>query len=147
MSPLALLAPLTPKSTNPDMTQYFTVCVGLITLILLGAFAFKRLFARTLSSRAARRSLQLLDVLPLGGKQRLAVVRCYDRTFVVGLGDREMCLVSELDTQATPELATPKHDPLPAPADRSAFQRLLDAARPKPPRAAVPGLAREGVLG
>ena len=43
------------------------------------------------------RSLSVLDVLPLGGKRRLAVVRCYDRTFVLGLGDREISAIAELD--------------------------------------------------
>ena len=55
--------------------------------VLLAAWTFKRLFAGSFAARAARRSLQIVDVLPLGGKQRLAVVRCYERTFVVGIGD------------------------------------------------------------
>jgi flagellar biogenesis protein FliO len=147
MLTLASIEGLAPVNTGPDMTQYFAVCIGLITLIVFGGFAFKRLFAHTLTKRAARRSLQIVDVLPLGGKQRLAVVRCYDRTFIVGLGDKEMCLVSELDLQATPELASASIDPLPTPADQSAFQRLLRAARPRPPRPAAPALSREGVLG
>jgi len=147
MLKLAVLDGVTPLNAGPDMTQYFAVCVGLIALIVVGGYAFKRLFARALTSRAARRSLQIIDVLPLGGKQRLAVVRCYERTFVVGLGDKEMCLVSELDAQATPELAGAGNEPLPAPADRSAFQRLLHAARPKAPRRAAQPFAREGVLG
>ncbi|HUR27567.1 MAG TPA: flagellar biosynthetic protein FliO [Planctomycetota bacterium] len=145
MLTLAILAAEGRTNAGPDMTQYLAVCVGLIVLVAFGGYAFKRFFAKSITARAARRSLQILDVLPLGGKQRLAVVRCYDRTFVVGLGDKEMCLVSELDTQATPELAPKIKDPLPEFADQSAFQRLLCAVRPKPPRGA--GLAREGVLG
>ncbi len=155
MFPFALLDALAPKSVGPDLTQYFGVCVGLIVLVVIGGYAFKRLFAHSLSARAARRSLQIIDVLPLGGKQRLAVVRCYERTFVVGLGDKEMCLVSELDAQSTPELLASSIEPLPTPADQSTFQRLLRAARPRPPRSqappqarhAVPGLSREGILG
>ncbi|MEO6708109.1 MAG: flagellar biosynthetic protein FliO [Planctomycetota bacterium] len=146
MLTLALLEGPAAAKTGPDMTQYFGVCVGLILLVVLGGYAFKRLFAHTLSTRAARRSLQIVDVLPLGGKQRLAVVRCYERTFVVGLGDKEMCLVTELDAQSTPELVASSVEPLPTPADQSAFQRLLRAARPRPPRKAVT-LAEDGVLG
>lgn len=138
---------------GPDLTQYIAVCAGLIALIVIGGLVFKRLFAHTLSSRAARRSLQIVDVLPLGGKQRLAVVRCYDRSFIVGLGDKELCLVAELDAQATSEVGLEAAQPLPLPADQSAFQRLLRAARPRPPgrrsadRASGRGLAPEGVLG
>jgi flagellar biogenesis protein FliO len=142
---LATLASLERANAGLDMTQYLAVCVGLIAAIAFAGYAFKRFFAKSITARAARRSLQILDVLPLGGKQRLAVVRCYDRTFVVGLGDKEMCLVSELDSQALPELAPKAHDPIPAFADQSAFQRLLCAVRPKPPRNAE--LAREGILG
>lgn len=141
-------------SSGPDMTQYLCVCVGLIALIVFGGWGFKRLFARSLATRAAQRSLQILDMLPLGGKQRLAVVRCYERTFVVGLGDKELCMVAELDAQSTPQLAAASVEPLSSAADRSAFQRLLSVARPKPPRGAParkqtgePALAREGVLG
>ena len=138
---------------GPDLTRYILVCIGLITLILFGGYGFKRLFASTLTTRAARRSLQIVDVLPLGGKQRLAVVRCYERTFVVGMGDKELCLVAELDAQSTPQLAAAV-DPMPTPADQNAFQRLLRAARarpavaqPAPQHAGDSVLAPEGVLG
>ena len=154
MLTLALLDKVAAKNVGPDMTQYFMVCVGLIALVVLGGYAFKRVFARSLSARAARRSLQIVDVLPLGGKQRLAVVRCYERTFVVGLGDKEMCLVTELDAQSTPELVALSIEPLPTEADQSTFQRLLRAARPRAPRkmtapqpSGAPALSREGVLG
>ncbi len=148
-------APALKPAPGLDMTQYFVVCVGLIALVVLGGWGFKRLFARTLSARAARRSLQIVDMLPLGGKQKLAVVRCYERTFVVGLGDKEMCLISELDAQSTPELVSASVEPLPTPADQGAFQRLLRNARPRPPRSAIvtpqrapeSTLSPEGVLG
>lgn len=153
MLTLLILDATSPKSSpGPELTQYFAVCVGLIGLVLLAAWGFKRLFARSLSARAARRSLQVLDVLPLGGKQRLAVVRCYERTFVVGLGDKELCLLTELDPQVTTELAVAPAPPLPTAADQSAFRRLLRAAVPRPPgnsRAAPHrgGLSSEGLLG
>ena len=148
MPTLLLLETAAPAVGGPDLSRYFAVCVGLIALAALAAWGFKRLFARSLASRAAKRSLQVLDLLPLGGKQRLAVVRCYERTFVVGLGDKELCLVAELDPQSLPE---PAREALPTRADQGAFRRLLDAARPKEPRPAArpaaASLAREGVLG
>ena len=148
MLTLALLAEIGPRAEGPNMTQYFGVCVALIVLIVLGGIGFKRVFARSLSARAAKRSLQIVDVLPLGGKQRLAVVRCYERTFIVGLGDKELCLVAELDAQAMPELAAKASGSLPFDADQSAFQRLLHMARPRPPAKSAAAESRpESALG
>ena len=78
-------------------------------------------------AKAAKRSLQVIDVLPLGSRQRLAVVRCYDRTFLLGLGERELSLITELDAVIAPE-----RQALPGAADRSAFARLLDRAHRSP---------------
>ena len=87
----------TAASTGPDLTRYFVVCGVLLGAITLLAWGFKKLIAGNLSARAAKRNLQILDVLPMGGKQKLAVVRCYDRAFLVGLGDKEISPISELD--------------------------------------------------
>lgn len=80
-----------------DMTRYALVCVGLVAAILALAWGFRRALAGNLRGRAGRRSMRVVDVLPLGGKRQLAVVRCYDRTFVLGLGERDVSLVTELD--------------------------------------------------
>ena len=84
-------------NTGPDLTRYFAVCGVLLGAIGLLAWAFRKLIAGNLSLRAAKRNLQILDVLPMGGKQKLAVVRCYDRAFLIGLGDKEISSISELD--------------------------------------------------
>jgi flagellar biogenesis protein FliO len=63
--------------------------------------------------------------LPLGGKQRLAVVRCYDRTFALGLGEKEVSLVAEID----PVHAAAKKPAEPGPADKHAFLQALSKAR------------------
>ena len=82
---LALEATNLGGTSGPDLTRYFLVCGGLLLLAALLGFGFRRVVGRTLSARAAQRSLQVIDVLPLGGKQKLAVVRCYDRSFLLGL--------------------------------------------------------------
>ena len=87
------------SARGPDLTRYFLVCVGLLLLVLGLAFLFRRFVAGGLRRRAAKRSLRVLDVLPLGGKQKLVVVRCYDRSFLLGLGDKDVCSIAELDTQ------------------------------------------------
>lgn len=113
---------------GPDLTRYATVCVLLIVAIAGVAWGFKRLVAGNLRTRANQRSLQVLDVLPLGGKQRLAVVRCYDRTFALGLGDKEVTAIAELDpvTTAPDEASEPREagDRGPGAQDRT-FQRAL----------------------
>ncbi len=101
---LALSGPLqgdtpieAPGMAGLDMTRYAMVCLGLVVGILLLGWGFKRVLSGNLRMRAGQRSMKVVDVLPLGAKRQLAVVRCYDRTFVLGLGEREVNLVTELD--------------------------------------------------
>jgi flagellar biosynthetic protein FliO len=128
-SSLALLAGPTTRADagGPDMTRYVLVCFLLLGLIGGAAFLFRRFVASSVRARASKRSLQIVDLLPLGGKQRLCVVRCYDRTFALGLGDKEVSLIAELDAVATPapKPAVPfaallrreqQHDTVPPPA-------------------------------
>lgn len=88
-----------PTLPGLDMTQYALVCFGLVALILVLGWLTKRFLAGNLRARASQRSMKVVDVLPLGGKRQLAVVRCYDRTFVLGMGERDISLVTELDAE------------------------------------------------
>ena len=112
-------------TSGPDLTRYLLVCAALLLGVVLLALGLRRLAGKSLAARAARRSLQVMDVLPLGGRSRLAVVRCYDRTFLLGMGEREVSLVAELDPVIEPDGA-----PLPAEADRRAFASLLEGVQP-----------------
>ena len=115
-----------PLSANgPDLTRYLFVCGILLGAILALAWGFKKLVAGSVRARAASRSLQVVDLLPLGGKQRLAVVRCYDRTFALGLGEKEISLVAEID----PVHVAEKKPGEPGKADRHAFLQALSKAR------------------
>lgn len=104
---LATIATPSPTAGGPDMTRYVLVCTLLLGLICAAAYLFKRFVASAVRTKAAKRSLQVLDVLPLGGKQRMCVVRCYDRTFALGLGDKEVALIAELDASIS-TAAAPK---------------------------------------
>lgn len=86
---------------GPDLTRYFVVCAATIAGLLGAAWLFRRYLAGHLRARAAKRSMQVLDVLPLGGKQKLVVVRCYDRSFLLGVGDKEVRSIAELETEST----------------------------------------------
>lgn len=104
----SVLVPEAGQATGPDLTRYLAVCAGSILVLLAAAWLFRRFFARHLAARAAKRSLQVLDVLPLSGKQKLVVVRCYDRSFLLGLGDKEVRAIAELDgTPAPASIGTP----------------------------------------
>ena len=133
---------------GPDLTRYFVVCSALLVGILALAWGFRRIVGRSITRRAAKRSLQVMDVLPMGGKRKLAVVRCYDRTFLLGMGERELSLVAELDPVIAPEAEPEGLD-----SDRKAFADLLERAPVREPgSSAVPParprkLSREGVLG
>jgi flagellar biosynthetic protein FliO len=93
----ALLEGASNGAPGPDWVRYWGVCALLILATAGIAWAFRRAIGKAWKTRAAQRSLQVLDVLPLGGKRKLSVVRCYDRTFVLGVGDKEISLVAELD--------------------------------------------------
>ncbi|MBK7642497.1 MAG: flagellar biosynthetic protein FliO [Planctomycetes bacterium] len=128
--PLVLLAIAQDKTVpltagGPDLTRYLSVCGILMLSILALAWGFKKLVGGAVRSRAASRSLQVIDLLPLGGKQRLAVVRCYDRTFALGLGEKEVSLVAEID----PVHAAEKKPSEPSLADKHAFLQALGQAR------------------
>jgi len=99
--PIALLlAPVVQDVNNgPDLTRYALVCFGLLLGILGVAYLFKRFLADSLRRKASRRSLHVVDVLPLGGKQKLVVVSCYDRNFLLGLGEKEVNSIAELDVE------------------------------------------------
>lgn len=148
MSPIAtslhvftLAAPDTPPpvGAGPDLTGYLLVCGGLIGAIALLAFGFRRLFGGALRQRAAKRSLTVIDMLPLGGRRRLAVVRCYDRTFALGLGDKEISLVAELDLDDSPAEIVKR---LPRPQEET-FAEELDVAQPAPPPGRAPEVAEK----
>jgi flagellar biogenesis protein FliO len=103
MIQLALISEISARSARegPDWNRYVILCA--LLLLVLGALAWGMRALVTGSARvgSARRSLQVLDVLSLGGKQRVCVVRCYDRTFALGVGDKEVGLIAEIDAEAS----------------------------------------------
>lgn len=118
-------APVALSGNGPDLTRYLLVC-GMLLLAILGlAWGFKKLVGGALRARAASRSLQTLDVMPLGGKQRLAVVRCYDRVFALGLGEKEVSLIAEIDRVHAENKASAE----PKASDKRAFLEALNRAR------------------
>jgi len=131
-------------SVGPDLGRYLFVCTLILgTTIGLG-FAFRRLIAETIRKKAAQRSMRVLDVLPLSGKGRLNVVRCYDRTFLLGVGDKEVSLICELDSvigEETPAAVSRQ--------DAPAFTSVLEALTKGEHKAASPPARRrlEEVVG
>jgi len=122
--PIAALLPAfleaEPQTSSPDLTRYVLVCAAMLCLVFVLAFGFRRLMAGNLKRRAAARSLQVVDMLPMGGKQRLVVVRCYDRHFLIGLGDKEVSSIAELEA-GSDEL--PTSSVLDLPGESSAIHR------------------------
>jgi flagellar biogenesis protein FliO len=119
---LALIADLAapPGREGPDLTRYVLMCALLLAILGALAWGMRSLVTGSVRARAGKRSLQIIDVLPLGGKQRVCVVRCYDRTFALGVGDKEVGLIAEVDAA----VSMPKPEALPAAPFRDVFARL-----------------------
>src|SRR5262245_30619308 len=91
-----------------DLSNYLLVCGLLLGLLVGAAYLVRRFVAGSVRRRAAQRSLRVVDVLPLHGRVKLVVVRCYDRSFLLGLGDKEVSSIAELDPE---ESARPAAEP------------------------------------
>ena len=113
---------------DPSYGRYILICAGIIALVAGSGYAVRRLIGGTLKRRAAARSLRVVDVLPLGTKQRLCVVQCYDRTFLVGQGEKEVSLVAELDAVVA-EQAQAETENRPSPTE--SFRALLEGTQAK----------------
>lgn len=110
---------------GPMLTQYLLVCAGMLALVVLLAFGFRKFVAGHLLAKASARSLRVVEVLPLGARRQLSVVRCYDRTFLLGLGEKEVQLIAELDAGPEPTQVETKQSG----AVDANFARLLEQAR------------------
>lgn len=137
-------------ATGPDLTRYLLVCSGLIVGLLVLAWLFRRHVAGRLRARAAKRSLQVLDVLPLAGKQKLIVVRCYDRSFLLGVGEKEVRAIAELDGAPAPHASgeafprSGERAPFPPSASFSGELERELTVHPATPRSAPRGAGLEG---
>ena len=145
-----VLVPEAGPATGPDLTRYLVVCALLIAGLIALAWVFRRFVAGRLRSRAAKRSLQVLDVLPLSGKQKLVVVRCYDRSFLLGVGEKEVRSIAELDvaSEPVPDGLFTREIP-PRPFVSTLAERLATSEPAVPaatPRHESLGSGREGVL-
>lgn len=107
---VAQLAPSASRpipGAGPDLGWMATVVAIILVCILATAWGVRRFVGSAWRSRAGRRQLRVVDVLPLGGRRQVVVVRCYDRTFALGLGDKEVSLVAELDPAFVEPAAEP----------------------------------------
>jgi flagellar biogenesis protein FliO len=142
-----LLVPQATPLAAPDLTRYLLVCGSAIAVLIGALWVFRRFVAERIRARAAKRSLQVVDVLPLSSKHKLVVVRCYDRTFLLGLGEKEVRSIAELEPA---EARAPQ--PAAAPGSAAAgptFERTLEGelvVQPALPRGASRTGLEKGVL-
>ena len=122
------VAPSLGGKAGPDLTWLMTTSAVLILTIGAVAYGFRKLVVGGMKGRAAQRDLRVLDVLPLGGKRQLAVVRCYDRTFALGLGEKSVEMVAELDSAAV-DTDRGKGSEVAPSRTREAFEARLQSAK------------------
>ena len=124
-----------------DMVRYLGVCAVVVVAILALGWFLRRFLSGAMRARAAKRSLQVLDVLPLGRRQRLMVVRCYDRSFLVGAGEKELTRIAELDPhegELVPLAAQPGVETATAEPARTGTTTVQQAAPVPAPAPATP---------
>jgi len=118
--PAAAAAPAVPAA--PAVSDDASLArLGIALLVLVGLGAGVVAMVRTSRSSASRRrgrarSVEVLDVLALGGKRSIAVARVYDRVLVLGIGDGPVSLLTEVRDDDGAEAETPAvAAPIPAP--------------------------------
>lgn len=85
-------------AAEPELTRYLVVSGALLGALFLASFLVRRLAGGSRLTLNARRGIQVLEATSLGGSKRAMVVRCHDRTFLLGVGDKEVCSIAELDS-------------------------------------------------
>ncbi|MDF1839428.1 MAG: flagellar biosynthetic protein FliO, partial [Planctomycetota bacterium] len=99
LTTLAMIQEL-PQPQGPDLSRYFAVLGGVAVILVLSAFGVRKLIHKGgFGLKGSKRSLEIVDVLPMGSRRQVAVVRCYDRTFALGLGEKSVSLLAELDAE------------------------------------------------
>lgn len=76
-------------------------------LLYLTYFGMKKYSSWSRNSVNKKRSVGVLDTIPLGGKRYVTVTRVYDRILVLGVGEDNITLLTELKEgeEATPAIA------------------------------------------
>ncbi len=136
--PMLSLIPLAADASQaqgPDLTRYFAVLGGVALVLILLAVGLKRLVSHsTFGIGRQRKGMQVLEVVSLGARRQMAVVRCYDRTFALGLGEKQVALIAELDSELVQhESATPEAVPSEELRPRARRQRPAAPAKPQAP--------------
>ncbi|MEZ5973461.1 MAG: flagellar biosynthetic protein FliO [Planctomycetota bacterium] len=141
------------QAKGPDLTQYFMVLGGVALVLVAVAFGLRRLIGKSqFGLRASKRNMRIVEVLPLGARRQVAVVRCFDRTFALGLGEKDVSLIAELDAEMVRQIHEPDAAPVVGevevtPAAAAALAAARDArnnlrsARRMEPVAAMPAEA------
>jgi flagellar biogenesis protein FliO len=97
----ASAAPVSGKEKPGRADEEALAKLGFVILTIMGLGASAVWLVRKskglpLRKRGRGKSLEVVDLLNLGHKKSLAVVRVYDRVFVIGIGDGPLSLVTEL---------------------------------------------------
>lgn len=145
---LSVLGAQTPMSAptggpfpGPDMGQfasYLGISLALILMVAAGGFVVHRMVRGGWRLRAAQRSLRVVDLLPLAGKNQLAVVQVYDRTLVLGIGDGGVRLVTEWDADGPLPSGPAPREPEPGATRSTRAQALLAMLGAKTPTQIAP---------
>ena len=120
VAPMATLAPVAPLAasqagSSPLLTMVVSLMIVLGAIIAV-AFVFKRFGVRGAPST---RMMRVVSQLPLGTREKIAVVEIDDRWFIIGVTPQQITLLKET---AKSERIEPQSPPPPS------FARMLQRA-------------------
>lgn len=108
-----------------SITWSFLMLIGVIALIPVTLWILKRLQ----TARAGiHQNLELISQMPVGQRERVAIIRVNDRHLAVGITSQQITLLADLDSTSSPTLSRSGS----APAGRGgnlAFSEAISAVR------------------
>ena len=85
-----------------SVTWSFLMLIGVISLIPVTLWILKRLqTART----GIHKNLELISQMPVGQRERVAIIRFNDRHLAVGITSQQITLLADLDSTSSPSLS------------------------------------------
>jgi flagellar biosynthetic protein FliO len=123
----AVEAPASDPSLTAAVVKMVSALAVVIAVVYAALYALRKLMGRKNGARGGRGSLELLETTYVGQRQSISLVRVGERSVLVGVTERQISTLTELDADETAALARE----IPTPATEDSFSRALSRATGK----------------